>query len=168
MDISAPGTDIFGASVTRSILYFEGFETGAPGWVAGAEPGNFSTLPWSIWVDNTFNSWLTDSVDPFFFQQINYQSVTNTWASSPLIDLTSSIGPQLSFTALYDLEYFFDFLLVEASVDGTTWDLLKYRTGIGVDSSIKADLSRYEGQSVSSNTISPAIRSICSTRWGCH
>ena len=155
VDIAAPGTDIFGASLTRSTLDFEDFESGAPGWTIGTEPGNGSILPWSLWVQGGVNTWLTDSVDPIFFEQINYQSFTNTWAKSPSIDLSTSLGPQLSFTAIYDFEFLFDGVLVEASANGITWDILTFRTGNILDDIlfgslpvIRLDLSRYEGQTI--------------------
>jgi subtilisin family serine protease len=153
VDIAAPGTDILGADVSRSPFFPntfspEGFESGAPGWTVGSLPGNQSFYDWSLW--SLFgNNLLTDSVNTFTNSQLTYLPNTNTFALSPTISLIGRVGAQLSFDLIYDLEYFFDYFIVEASSDGIFWDTLLVRTGSSsgnATSKVNLDISRYEGQ----------------------
>lgn len=119
VDIAAPGVNIFGADVSRTIQYAERFETEAPGWISGAAPENESIFSWSLFTDNLGNTWLTDS--DFLGLQVDYQPFTYTYAQSPAIDLAGYIGPQLTFDLFHDLNLLFDLFGVEASTDLINW-----------------------------------------------
>lgn len=147
VDVAAPGVDILSTSVTRSGFYLETFDFGAEGWTVGTGTGNLSPDSWALWNDGTGNRWITDSVD-INFQQKPYESNTNIYAQSPTFDFRGISGPQLTFDALYELEFLFDIFVVEGSADGINWDLLFFRTGSllsGLDAKIALDVSRYEG-----------------------
>lgn len=148
VDIAAPGTNIFGAYITRSGHFLETFEQGAVGWTQGPEANNASSYRWGLWRDSSDNTWLSDSFDPVTNAPTNYLSNTDIIAQMPAVDLRSISGPQLQFDIYYDLEYFFDLLVIEGSNDGVTWDFLDFETGtsiFGFKSTKTIDISRYEG-----------------------
>ena len=130
VDIAAPGVDVFGADVSRSRVFFEDFEGFTPGWTNGQVFENRSTIVWRTWRDAFGNAWLTDSDANVIGGQLDYGPNTNTYAVSPIIDLLNLQGPQLSFDIYHVLPWDFlfftsiDLLLIEASVDGFTWEIL--------------------------------------------
>jgi hypothetical protein len=68
---------------------------------------------------------------------------------SPRISLGSAVGSQLSFSAVYDLAD--DFILVEASSDGVSWDKTIgqiYGTSDGQSRAFDLDLSSFDGQNL--------------------
>jgi subtilisin family serine protease len=150
VDLAAPGTDIFGASVLRSTTYFESFNTGAPGWTVGEYC--LVCYRWSFFTDAFFNVWLGDSQDVFAFP-VNYLPNTDAWAQSPWITLPL-VGPQLHYRIWHQLE-FLDPLLVEASADGINWELVDIVFGpsgtappglaLPAGGIRRADLSNFEG-----------------------
>jgi subtilisin family serine protease len=125
--IAAPGTNIFGASPTFSTVFYDSFETGGTGWTQGQLPGSLSPYIWSIYEDGFGRHWLTDSIN-FLGVPTNYTGYTNSFAQTPLI----SVGfvQLLSYRIWCQLEYRYDWLLVEASSDGgATWTLIDRVTG---------------------------------------
>ena len=127
VDIVAPGTDILGADLSRETIFFENFESGALGWTVGQELFNQSPNSWFI---DTFNgnSFLNDGSGIF-----QYFNNTDTYIVSPFINLTNSIGPQLSFITQYNLDYSFfpfsiDYVVLEYSANGTFWFPYYYLT----------------------------------------
>jgi len=120
--LAAPGTDIFGADITRRIIFAENFDSGAPGWTSGASLGNLSPRPWSI---DTYlgNNFLADHLF-----DATYYPYVNTWVRSPLIDLRSQSGSRLSFYTLLSLAD--DYLAVELSLDGFNWFAYRYLFGV--------------------------------------
>ncbi|MHA2428590.1 MAG: S8 family serine peptidase [Candidatus Hermodarchaeia archaeon] len=147
VDLAAPGKDVFGADLSRSVVVLETFESGAPGWTQGHEADSFSNLNWSLFSDATGNTWATDSLDQFF-QPTNYQPFTNSWMKSPWIDLSDSPGTQLVFKVWFQLALF-DYAILEYSVDGVTWNLLDVGWGTLEEPAILTyDLSRFDGQMI--------------------
>lgn len=155
VDLAAPGTDMFGADVSHFATYSESFETGAPGWTVGQNPGSSSTLDWSLYLDGLGRTWITDSVGNFG-GVFDYLPNTDSWVKSPVITVPA-LGPQLSYRVWHALTIF-DIMGVEVSTDGINWDLVDYVLGFSADAcpscatnagSIRSiDLSAYAGQSV--------------------
>lgn len=157
VDLAAPGVDIFGADVSRSSIFFEDFEGFSPGWTNGQIFGNQSTIVWRTWRDTFGNAWLTDSDVNFFGGQLDYAPNTNSYAVSPIIDLRNVQGAQLAFDIYHVLPWDFlfftsiDLLLIEASVNGFTWDVLDFaygRSDLFQRRRVALDLSQYENQLV--------------------
>ena len=155
VDIAAPGVNIFGADIDREVIFFEDFESGASGWTTGALPGNESTFDWSLFSETLFtNTWLTDSDSGFFGLFSDYEPNTDTYVKSPLIDLAGVFGPQLTFCTKFELERAYDWLFVEVTADGFSWDVVARLTGSselfeeGYSDGVlfAADLSPYEGE----------------------
>lgn len=154
VDIAAPGTNIFGADISRSVVYLDDFESGAPGWTQGHLAGSQSSLPWSLFVDASGNTWVTDSTHPSG-HAINYQANTNAWVQSPPIDLSGAVGPQLSVDIWYQLESGYDYVVGEISTDaGVTWDAFTWPLSGSLSiftapETRQFDLSPWEGLEVS-------------------
>ena len=105
VDIAAPGTDILGSDITREVIFFEDFEIGAPDWTSGQGFLNASPFTWAI-VNFSDNSFLDDGSGANA-----YVNNTETFAISPVIDLTGSLGPQLSFKADYAIARVFSIFI---------------------------------------------------------
>lgn len=145
VDIAAPGTEIFGADVTRSYTFVEDFEGSASGWLQGHLAGSLSSLNWSLFTDPfVYNTWITDSVD-WLGNAIDYMPNTNSYVVSPWL-LVPDFGAQLEYRLYHEIEdYFYDELLLELSVDDVNWYIWDYHTGFSYDiyslgSVIKIDL----------------------------
>jgi hypothetical protein len=119
VDLAAPGTNIYGADITRQTLFSENFESGAPGWIVGDNFGNLSSDTWLIDVLSG-NHYLTDHSSP----DTNYLANADTWVRSPLIDLDGSVGSRLVFDTVMSLAD--DYLVVELSFDGINWSIYKF------------------------------------------
>lgn len=145
VDVAAPGTDIFGADLSRILTYQEDFEGEVTGWTQVSN----TDLIWSFWTDLSGNTWLTDSIDGDF-QATEYEPNTLSTLFSPSIEL--GFGPQLQYRVWYELEFLYDFLLVSVSADnGANWYPIDFLTGdcFGCDQSgggaiRQADLSGFD------------------------
>lgn len=137
--LAAPGTSIFGADVTRRVIFSQNFQSSATGWTVGNLPGNQSP---HTWVTGTFqgNTYLTDRASG-----TTYAPNTNTWVRSPQINLAGVVGARLTFTCAYDLAD--DWLFVEGTRDGVSWQPYGYAYGTsdfrGVTPSL--DVSELDG-----------------------
>jgi subtilisin family serine protease len=152
VDIAAPGNDIFGADISRSTVFFEDFESGAPGWLEGHLAGSSGIYDWTLWDDPNGNTYATDSVGTSG-NQVDYAPNTNSFLRSPPIDLTGVLGAQLTIRLWYELEENFDWLIVEVTTDGgTTWTEIRRFTGtlsaFGVFREVPMDLSDFEGETI--------------------
>jgi len=143
--IAAPGKNIFGASPTFSTVFYDSFETGETGWTQGQLPGSLSPYSWSIYVDGFGRHWITDSVNAAF-GATSYASNTDSYTRTPLIPV--GLAQLLSYRIWNQLEYSYDWLIVEASSDGgATWTWIDFVTGYSYSScpscSIYAGSIRY-------------------------
>jgi len=159
VDIAAPGTNILGADISRTVQFREDFEDIAPGWTTELDPGEFnqSDLFWGIYGDIFGNNWLTDSIDTDLFGGplvIDYKPNTRTSATSPAIDLSGYEGPQLSFDIFHYLNIFLDIAFVEVSTDKVNWvpiDLYFGNAGLLfplLPKRVSLDLSSFENEQV--------------------
>ena len=149
VDIAAPGTDILGADITRETIFFEDFNSRAPGWISGNGPFNQSPYGWFP-LGSPGNYALNDGSGLLY----PYANNTDTSARSPFIDLSNSFGPQISFIAEYDLDYSFfplsvDYVSLEFSFDGVfSWIPYYYLTLSSFDvSEQRIDISDLAGSS---------------------
>ncbi len=136
--IAAPGTQIFGADITRRAVFSENFQGAVPGWSVGSLAGNLSPYSWAISSDGVLADRLTG---------LTYAPLTNTWVRSPFINLSGVIGAQLTFDINYDLAD--DFIFVEASSDGINWLPFSYVVGSSEMNWMTAsvDISDFDGLS---------------------
>lgn len=152
VDIAAPGTEILGADISRSTVWSESFETGAPGWTVGSTCHPLCP-PWSLFPDWLGNTWLSDGS----FVPFAYSNFTNSWADSPWIPLPP-VGPLLEFREWHELGFLLDLVGVEVSTDGVAWTpvhiIYGYSLGLPPGLSfapgrvVSIDLSRWAGASV--------------------
>lgn len=151
VDLAAPGEDIRGADVTRTAVYLEDFESGAPGWTPGSScPGACDA--WGGFIDLFGNVWANDS--DFMNEPLFYVPLVNSWITSPVLVLPA-LGPRLEFRIWHDLAPLFDVLAVELSTDGLSWDVLGLVMGTSATDPpgtsldpggfFAADLSAYAG-----------------------
>lgn len=131
-DLSAPGTDIRGADVTRRTIYSTGFTSGMSGWSAYRNTStDYSYAAWTTsggyLVDRTYGS--------------TYAPWTDTFARSPLIDASAYSGVRVEYEGMYDLSN--DRGSVDLSLNGTSWDNFRTFTsqGAGLD---QIDASDYD------------------------
>lgn len=121
VQIAAPGTQIFGANITRRTVFSENFQGAAPGWTVGSANGNLSPYTWSIGTSGSQRV-LTDRLTG-----ATYAPLTNTFARSPFISLNGTLGARLTFDVDFDLAD--DFLYIDVSADGTNWITYDYTSG---------------------------------------
>ena len=112
------------------------FDTGASGWVYGANAGNQSPYHWD-WDSAT--SSLTDRL-----YGTTYASYGDVYTQSPWLNLSNSIGSTLTFNSYWSLfADSLDTFYVQASSNGTNWTTLKAYTGSG-NVSTTVSLSAYD------------------------
>lgn len=126
VDLAAPGVDIYGADISRSVVYFQDFEGTVNGWTIGHHLNSESSLNWSLYQDLYGNTWLTDSVD-MYGNAVDYSPNTHSYVQSPVITLGEA--PVLEFTLWKSLEYGYDYINLEVSTDQVNWDLIAFDTG---------------------------------------
>jgi hypothetical protein len=138
--IAAPGTQIFGADVTRRTVFSQNFNGSTPGWITGNSSGNLALQPWNIY--NAPDSFLVDRL-----LGSTYSPFTNTWVRSPLISLAGALGAQLTFDSFFDLAD--DILWSEASADAVTWFPYSYLVGTSNSTvgTYSVDISDFDGAS---------------------
>jgi len=151
VDIAAPGTDIFGATVGRTVLIHENFDGDLGSWVFGSETGNQSSFNWSRGFDGT-NGFLYDGSGALF-SNISYQSNTRTWIRSPAYDLSLFRQARLEIGVFHRLSFDFlldsvDLLFVEVSDDRQTWFPYRQIFGDSTDfAAYSVDISDFDGSS---------------------
>lgn len=126
VDIAAPGTNIFGADIARKLTVSYNFNSQLPPWTTGPMVGSMSSRPWSRWVDPGNTGWVASSV--YNGTLAIYENGTNTHATTQQISL--GIAPTLVYRSAYDLEYGYDYVVIEISTDfGLTWSIVDWVTG---------------------------------------
>ncbi len=125
--ITAPGYGVCKSSFTNSEennrhifvlpapLFYDDFENGLGNWTVQS--------PWAIVTDNV-NRVLTDSPTGNYSNNRNINAVMSTPVS-----LNNIINPMLSFNIRHYLESNYDFLYVQASSSGVSWNTLALFTG---------------------------------------
>ncbi len=134
-DISFRALDSASVFVLNQPLMSEDFESGLGNWTV--------QTPWAV-TSLQGNSVLTDSPAGNYANNLN-RSVT---IASP-ISLVNMENPVLSFVTRYDLESGYDFVHVEASVNGTSWTTLHSFTGTEMEwQQVHVPLQDYTNQNL--------------------
>ena len=152
VDLAAPGTNMFGPTVSRKLWYLEDFSYGSQ-WTTGRTINDYSGMGWSFHTDSLGNRWATDSND-LYGNPIYYYSNSDTYTMSPLITMNGVSSPKLSVRIYHQLAYnywssSYDFLFIEYSTNyGATWNLIDGIYGYsGVLGSVyNFDLAALEGE----------------------
>lgn len=116
-------------------IFADDFESGLSGWTV--------QTPWAIVTEST-NLVLTDSPAGNYGSNVNRSATL----ASP-VSLANISNPYLNFDIRYDLEESYDFLHVEASVNGTNWTNLTSFSGTqSTWINVTLPLNAYAGQNV--------------------
>ena len=153
VDVAAPGTNIYSAEPARQTVWSDNFESGLGGWSVNKVSGK----DWGLTTVVSFSpsNSLTDSQPP---PDNNYINNTESWATTPVLNLSSYSGAKLEFKLRGISESSFDLLFVQSSPDGSNWlnqDILigstVYDAISGTSSgnwlSASVDLGAYDGSS---------------------
>jgi len=126
VDLAAPGEAIYGATVSKKIVAYDGFDFDS-GWTWGSSFSNQSNYRWRFFTaPSDGKTWVTDSDWDSFYNPLNYTAYTNNYLKSPWIDLSSTLVPKLAVKIYHDLAYnwllgSYDFLHFEISIDDVNW-----------------------------------------------
>jgi subtilisin family serine protease len=137
VDAGAPGVSIYSTMPAREEVFFDDMTT-LSNWTAqppwGLSSGVYVSGPSSAADSPTGN-----------YQNNSYVTLT---LSGP-VDLTGSNNTILEYWLRADIEFFWDIFCIEASSNGTIWDIVNCYTGSSDQSFvfIDEDLSAYDGQS---------------------
>jgi len=153
VDVAAPGTNIYSCRPARQTVWSDNFESGLGGWSVNKVSGK----DWGLTTVVSFSpsNSLTDSQPP---PDNNYINNTESWAITPVLNLSSYNGAKLEFKLRGISESSFDLLYVQSSPDGSSWtdqDILigstVYDAISGTSSgnwlSASVDLGAYDGSS---------------------
>ena len=146
VDVAAPGTNIYSCRPARQTVWSDDFE-GAFTWSTGG-PNNFWGLTSEASHSPTHS--LTDRPNA------DYLPDTDSYAQTPLINLSSHSGTKLTFW-FKGTSQSGDYFYMQGSKDGTNWNYLTLVIGVqegifwsGLQSSFAlatADLGAYDGSS---------------------
>lgn len=138
VDVAAPGTNIYSTSPPRQTVWSYNFDDGdISDWLTGGTNNTWGLE--SEYFISPPNS-LAESPGAF------YQDNTDSWAMSPAFDLTSHTGPRLDFICGGFAASFEDYLRLQVSTDGVTWDNAPVDlVGDGYWRFISLDLQAYKG-----------------------
>ena len=116
VDVAAPGTNIYSAEPARETVWSEDFEGGLVSWLTGKASGK----DWGLTTAFSFSPShsLTDSRPP---PDNSYENNTDSWAVSPLLDLSLHSGTKVEFKLNGSSEPNYDFLYVQGSTDSFNW-----------------------------------------------
>ena len=145
VQVAAPGTDMFSTALSRIRVFPIGSQIIPSAWTSGGTSGGYR---WTF-VTSGANTYLSDgSISAQNGDAQPYTPGTDTWMQSPRISLASAIGSQLSLSAVYDLAD--DFISVETSSDGLTWQTIGFIDGTsgGQSQALDFDLSSSDGQNL--------------------
>jgi subtilisin family serine protease len=149
VDVAAPGTNIYSCAPARQTIWVDNFEDNDIGnWVTGGIADTWATTG-SAKYNDAYS--LTDSPGG------NYVNDTDSWARTPVIDLSNRSGAKLEFKLYGSSEAGYDFLFLEASTDAVAWTGISFEiAGNGVFDRVsgtasswltcRADLGAYDGQ----------------------
>jgi subtilisin family serine protease len=150
VDVAAPGTNIYSAAPGRETVWEDDFDDGnISGWVTGGTNDS-----WGATAEERYSGAysLTDSPGA------NYLNNTNSWARSPVVDLSDHTAAKLEFKIYGTAEWWFDVLWVEASTNAVIWQAVNLQVsgdpalGTGVTgafgswTTITADLEGYDNK----------------------
>jgi len=152
VDVAAPGTNIYSSRPDRQTVWSDNFDDGSiSDWTTGGTNNAWNTTN-SLSYSASYS--LTDSpgVD------VDYQNDTDSWVTSPVLDLSSHTGTKLEFKLRGISESNYDFLYVQTSTDGSSWTNQNILIGSTIYSSISGtssgnwlsattDLGAYDGNS---------------------
>jgi subtilisin family serine protease len=116
VDVAAPGTNIFSSRPDRQMVWSDDFESGLGSWTTNKVSGK----DWGLTAALSFSpsNSLTDSQPP---PDNNYDNNTDSWAITPVLNLSLYTGTKLEFKLNGSSEAGFDFLYVQTSTDSLNW-----------------------------------------------
>ncbi len=111
VDVAAPGTNIYSCRPARQTVWIDDFE-GSFNWTTGGTNDTWNTTS-SLSYSSSYS--LEDSPAG------DYQNDTESWAKTPVLNLSSYNGAKLEFKLRGISESYFDLLYVQSSPDGSSW-----------------------------------------------
>lgn len=139
VDLAAPGVNIYSTIPARATLWSDNFDDGSiADWLTG---GTLNTWAVTTELRRSVNYSLTDSPGA------NYVANTNSWARSPVINLSTRRGCKLTYYLELNSESGYDRIYAEASSNGTTFTTLNGYSGTtsGAFYEFEEDLTSYDG-----------------------
>lgn len=119
-----------------ALPFYDDLETGGPYWTFEED--------WGLVEGTYYSSSHSMTESPAG----NYLPDMNASATLRAVNFTGAISAQLSFYIRYRIESGYDYLYVEASTDGSSWDQIENFTGNQLNWTLKTyDLSGYIGES---------------------
>jgi hypothetical protein len=120
--MAAPFTSTF---TTANTLFADSFESGIANWTMKPTPGLPGAQSWGLSTDTyqSANHSLADSPAG------NYSASANTSATSDPIDVTGLTSVSLGYWLSGQTQSLYDFLRVEYSTNGTTWNTVTTWSG---------------------------------------
>ena len=115
VDVAAPGTNIYSSKPSRQTVWSDNFDDGNitdPLWTTDGTNNTWNTTN-SLSYSSSYS--LTDSPGG------DYQDVTDSWAITPAVNLSSHSGAKFEFKLRGISESGYDFLYVQSSSDGSSW-----------------------------------------------
>jgi subtilisin family serine protease len=143
VDVGAPGRNIYSLKPARETILWEDFEGSAPGWTTDKVFG----FTWAITSDFYYSG--SKSVEDGSGPGLNYLPNTDSWITSPILNLAGKSGCTVSAYTSYRTEDLKDFVYLMISSAGPG---AFHRLGTPLSGSQPAwtkktyDLKRYEGQ----------------------
>ena len=137
VDVAAPGTNIYNCKPGRQTVWSDDFDDNdISDWTTGGPENNTWGTTNALSYSGLFS--LTDS--PAW----DYQSDTDSWARTPVLDLSFHSGSKLEFRLRGRSETNYDFLYVQASTDLSTWINKEIEIGGELYDSISGTFSSWE------------------------
>ena len=155
VDLAAPGSNMLVPDLSRKRSYFENFERGLSGWTVTGSSNSLGK-PWQTFDDDRGNRWITDSAYDSSGGLLHYTLNTESYLTSPVIDLARMKSPTLGVRIYHNLArnfflFSYDLLHVEVAVEGSpSWESVGriYGQSMRGGSYYQFDLSRMEGKRV--------------------
>jgi subtilisin family serine protease len=155
VDLAAPGSNMLVPDLSRKRSYFENFERGLSGWTVTGSSNSLGK-PWQTFDDDRGNRWITDSAYDSSGGLLNYTLNTESYLTSPVIDLARMKSPSLGVRIYHNLArnfflFSYDLLHIEVAVEGSpSWESVGriYGQSMRGGSYYQFDLSRMEGKRV--------------------
>jgi len=117
VDVGAPGVNTYSTVPSSISVWSDDFgDANISNWTTGGT-GTGWGITGTVGLFSPFS--LTDSVAS------NYQNNSNTWASTPALNLTGLSGCALNYPLVSLLETGSDFLYIEASTDGVNFSIIQ-------------------------------------------
>jgi len=150
VDVAGPGTNIYSCEPGRQTVWSDDFDDNdISDWTTGGLKNTWGTTD-SLSSSPSYS--LTDSPAAV------YQNGTNSWATAPVLNLSSYSGAKLEFKLRGVSESYYDLLYVQSSSDGSSWTNQDILIGSTVYSEISGtssgnwlsasvDLGAYDGNS---------------------